>query len=133
MWGGSSQLSCSGGPAIAARLGYPAGLALDSRGTLYVADSQNQRIRMVQPDGIITTLLGGNPATSLVTPVGLAIDATGTIYVADHSNIVRAYTTAGVWQNFAGTGGVGFAGDGGGILGCFRRGRRGRSAGFIRP
>ena len=110
---GIAGFSGDSGPATAAQLSYPAGLALDSRGTLYVADSQNQRVRMIQPDGLISTMLGGTAGTALLTPTALAVDAAGTIYVADHSNVVRAYTTAGAWNSFAGGGMAGFAGDGG--------------------
>lgn len=102
-----------GGPATAAQLAYPAGLAVDGHGTLYVADSQNQRVRQILPGGGISSVLGNTAATALLTPTALAVDSAGTIYVADRSNIVRAYTPAGAWTNFAGTGGLGFAGDGG--------------------
>jgi uncharacterized protein (TIGR03437 family) len=102
-----------GGPATAAQLGYPAGLAVDRAGALYIADSQNQRIRKILPGGTIATVLGGAPATALLTPTALAVDVTGTIYVADSSNVVRAHTSAGAWINVAGTGSPGFAGDGG--------------------
>jgi trimeric autotransporter adhesin len=102
-----------GGQATAAQLAYPAGLAVDSAGALYIADSQNQRVRKVSAMGIITTVLGGSPATGLLTPTTVAVDAWGTIYVGDQSHIVRAYTTTGLWRNFAGTGIQGFAGDGG--------------------
>ena len=102
-----------GGPATAAQLGYPAGLAVDRAGALYIADSQNQRIRKVLPGGTIATVLGGTSATALQTPTALAVDTAGTIYVADRSNVVRSYTSAGAWINVAGTGNPGFAGDGG--------------------
>ncbi len=110
---GTAGFNGDGGPANAAQLAYPAGLAIDGHGTLYVADSQNQRIRQVLSSGAISTLLGGTPATALFTPTAIAADASGAIYVADYSNIVRAYTPGGAWINFAGTGGLGFAGDGG--------------------
>ena len=102
-----------GGPATAAQLGYPAGLAVDRAGALYIADSRNQRIRKILPGGTIATVLGGSSATALLSPTALAVDAAGTIYVADSSNVVRAYTSAGAWINVAGTGNPGFAGDGG--------------------
>jgi sugar lactone lactonase YvrE len=60
---GTAGLSGDGGPATAAQLGYPAGLALDNHGTLFVADSQNQRIRRFVPGGRISTLLGGTAWT----------------------------------------------------------------------
>jgi uncharacterized protein (TIGR03437 family) len=102
-----------GGNAIAAQLAYPAGLAVDSAGSLYISDSQNQRVRKVSAAGIIATVLGGSPSTGLLTPTAVAVDPSGTIYVGDQSHIVRAYTTGGLWRNIAGTGVQGFTGDGG--------------------
>ncbi|PWU06152.1 MAG: hypothetical protein C5B51_12970 [Terriglobia bacterium] len=102
-----------GGLATGAQLGYPAGLAVDRYGAIYIADSQNQRIRKVGPGGTIVTVLGGSAATTLLTPTSLALDTAGTIYVADRSDIVRAYTASGTWSNVAGTGIAGFSGDGG--------------------
>jgi uncharacterized protein (TIGR03437 family) len=110
---GVAGLRGDGGPATAAQLGYPAGLAVDRTGALYIADSQNQRIRKILPGGAIATVLGGAFATALLTPTALAVDAAGTIYVADRSNVVRAYTSGGAWINVAGIGSPGFGGDGG--------------------
>jgi uncharacterized protein (TIGR03437 family) len=102
-----------GGLAVNAQMAYPAGLTLDRAGNLYVADSQNQRIRKIVPGGIISTVLGGSSAIALLTPVAVALDAAGDIYVADSSDIVHVYTVAGAWNIAAGTGAAGFAGDGG--------------------
>ncbi len=102
-----------GGLAVNAQLAYPAGLAVDRAGNLYVADSQNQRIRKIVPGGIVSTVLGGSTAITLLTPVAVALDAAGDIYVADSTDIVRIYTVAGAWNIVAGTGAAGFAGDGG--------------------
>jgi uncharacterized protein (TIGR03437 family) len=102
-----------GGQATAAQLAYPGGLAIDTAGALYIADSQNQRVRKVSATGIIATVLGGSAATGLLTPTAVAVDASGTIYVGDQSRIVRAYTAVGLWRNFAGTGIPGYTGDGG--------------------
>ncbi len=110
---GISGLGGDGGPASFAQLSYPAGLAVDRSGALYVADSQNNRVRKILPGGNISTVLGGSAGTALFGPLAVAVDVSGAIYAADSSNIVRAYSTAGKWSNFAGTGIAGFSGDGG--------------------
>ena len=107
-----------GGTAVAAQLDFPAGLALDQTGDLYIADSENQRIRKVLPNGIISTALGGSPSIALYTPLGVAVDASGDILVGDASYTVRAYTPAGKWSIVAGTGAPGYAGDGGPAVGA---------------
>src|SRR5450759_4117502 len=100
--------SGDGGPATSAQLKLtsslftPNGVAADSSGNLYIADSGNFRIRRVSPDGIITTVAGngiygfsgegdGGPATSarLGGPTGLAVDSTGRLYIADSGRVRR--------------------------------------------
>jgi len=106
-----------GGPATAAQLCYPAGLALDRQGNLYIADSQNQRVRKILPGGQISTVLGGLGPYSLFTPVAVAVDLAGDLYVGDTSPVVHEYTAANTWIFAAGTStggsGSGFSGDGG--------------------
>jgi uncharacterized protein (TIGR03437 family) len=102
-----------GGAALAAQMGYPAGLAVDRTGALYIADSQNRRVRKVFANGTIGTVLGGDPSTQLFTLTAIAVDLAGTIYVADNTHMVRAYTSVGTWGAIAGDGGEGFRGDGG--------------------
>ena len=86
-----------GGPATQAMLNAPAGIAFDSQGTLYIADSGNSRIRTVTTDGKIHTIAGsglpgfaGDGSTSdfasFSTPLGVAVDASGNVYVADTGN-----------------------------------------------
>lgn len=81
----------------AATLNLPAGIALDSLGNLYIADTNNQRIRMVSTAGIISTIAGtgtggfpgdGGPAASamLNTPFGIAVDASSNVLVSDTWN-----------------------------------------------
>ena len=96
-----------------AQLNYPAGLAVDRDGALYIADSGNNRIRKVYAGGTIGTVLGGSSSTALATPIAVAVDQLSTMYVADSSFVVRCYTTAGKWSDAAGNGGPGFSGDGG--------------------
>ena len=102
-----------GALAVNAQLAFPAGLAMDRLGALYIADSQNNRVRKILAGGIISTVVGGSPSTALLTPMAVSVDAAGTLYVADSSNLVRSYTVAGAWTNVAGTGQAGFSGDGG--------------------
>jgi sugar lactone lactonase YvrE len=115
------------GPATAAELDSPAGLAVDGAGNLYIADSHNQRIRLVTAaTGWITTIAGtgapgfigdGGPATAakLDLPTALALDTGGDVYVADMRNhrIRRIAGATGTITTVAGTGVEGFAGDGG--------------------
>jgi sugar lactone lactonase YvrE len=114
-----------GGPAASAQLNGPRGIALGSAGDLYIADTNNHRIRRVNPAGVITTVAGtgtagiggdGGPATSarLSSPLGIAVDLGGNLYIADSGNHrVRQVTAAGVITTVAGTGTVGSSGDGG--------------------
>jgi sugar lactone lactonase YvrE len=115
------------GPATAAQLDSPAGLALDSAGNLYVADSHNHRIRKITAaTGLISTAAGtgspgfsgdGGPATTAVLdlPTALALDATGNLYLADTGNhrIRRITAATTVISTVAGNGVQAFAGDGG--------------------
>ena len=101
-----------GGPATAAQLAFPAGLAMDRAGSLYVADSQNQRIRQVVATGTIVTFLGGS-AITLLTPLAVATDSAGDLFVTDTTAAVHEFSTAGKWALAAGTSTAGFEGDGG--------------------
>lgn len=98
---GSSGFSGDNGPAGAARLSFPAGLAFDPAGNLYIADSGNHCIRKVA-SGTISTVLGTGEAgadtpAQLNLPTSVAFDTGGNMYVADSGNSrVRELTTGGV-------------------------------------
>ena len=102
-----------GGPATVAQLAFPAGLAFDRNGDLYIADSGNERIRQVLPTGDIVTFLADSTAVTLLTPFALAVDASGGLLVVDSTSVVREFTVAGKWIAVAGTSEPGFSGDGG--------------------
>jgi len=117
--------SGDGGPATAAHLNAPIGLALGPDGSLYIGDAQNNRVRRIGPDGIITTVAGngaggfggdGGPATNAMLnyPSGVAVSARGELYIADQdNNRVRRVSTEGIITTLAGTGTAAFSGDGG--------------------
>jgi uncharacterized protein (TIGR03437 family) len=117
--------SGDGGPATQAQLNSPAGLALDSSGDIFVADTGNNAVREITRDGTIHTFAGsgypgylgdGNPAPTaqLLAPAGVAVDSSGNVYIADTGNsTIREVTTDGNISTFAGRGFRGFGGDGG--------------------
>jgi streptogramin lyase len=116
------------GPAALAQLNGPAGVAVDSAGNVYIADSGNHVVRMVTPAGIITTVAGnaftatsgdGGPATSasLAIPADVAIDSHGNLYIVDASaNRIRVVNSGGIINTIAGIGTPGYSGDNGPAL-----------------
>lgn len=122
---GNTGSAGDGGPATAAALNYPYGVAVDITGNMFIADTHNQRIRKVAPGGQITTVAGngsygfsgdGGPATSATfrDPSGVAVDGAGNLFVADQANCrIRKVTPGGTITTVAGNGTVGFSGDGG--------------------
>jgi trimeric autotransporter adhesin len=118
--GGGSNLGDSG-PATRAQLDSPSGVAVDSAGNVYIADTDDNRIRKVE-NGVITTVAGGGSslgenvlATSaqLGSPNGVAVDSAGDIYIADTANDRIRKVTNGVIATVAGNGTTGFSGDSG--------------------
>jgi sugar lactone lactonase YvrE len=121
------------GPALQAQLNGPKGqsaapasrIAIDGRNRIFIADTGNHKIRMIDEVGIIHTVVGtgdkgysgdNGPAleATLDTPSDVAVAPNGTLYIADTmNNVVRVVNPAGIIHTFAGTGGRGFSGDGG--------------------
>lgn len=134
---GSSGFSGDGGLAVSAQFNGPRGVALDASGSLYVADSNNNRIRNVAPNGIITTVAGTGARGSsgdgglavnaqLNSPYGVVADASGNVYIADSgNNRVRKISPNGVISTVAGTGTSGYSGDGGSASSAQLSGSRG--------
>jgi sugar lactone lactonase YvrE len=111
--GGGAVLG-DNGPAISAQLSDPGALALDSAGNLYIADSDNSRIRKVS-NGVIATVAGDGtfgfsgdygPATSaqLYCPTGVVVDSAGNLYIADIFNSRIRKVSNGVITTVAGSG-----------------------------
>ena len=126
---GQNGYSGDNGPAPAAELfEAQAQITLDQGGNLYIADSKNNRIRMVNTNGLIVTVAGtgtvgfsgdGGQATlaNLDNPSGVAVDGSGNIYISDtDNNRIRRIGTNGTITTIAGTGVAGATGDGGPAL-----------------
>jgi trimeric autotransporter adhesin len=124
---GVSGSSGDGGPATSAGLMNPSDVAVDGSGNIYIADTGNNRIRMVtKSTGIISSVAGtgvtgysgdGGPAISaaLSFPSGVAVDGLGSIYIADADNhcIRMVMTSTGIITTVAGSGVAGYSDDGG--------------------
>ena len=113
---GVQGFSGDGAAATAARLNTPRGVAFDTAGNLFIADTGNNRIRKVTPAGVITTVAGAGTAgfsgdgaaataAQLSQPKGVAVDTALNLYIADTSNHrVRKVTAAGIISTLAGPG-----------------------------
>lgn len=128
--GSAANSGSTDGTGNAARFNNPNGLAVDSSGNLYVADTGNNTIRKITAEGIVSTFAGmagssgsadgaGN-AARFNNPNGLAVDSNGNLYVADSSNnAVRKITPAGIVTTLAGLAGRGDHIDGPGGMARF--------------
>ena len=115
---GTPGFSGDGGAAASAGLGSARGVAADAAGNVFIADANNERIRKVSADGIITTVAGngdalgrfsgdGGPATSaqLSLPSDVAVDAAGNVFIADRGNQrIRKVSASGIINTVAGNG-----------------------------
>ncbi len=114
---GNGYISYSGdnGPAASAQFNQPQGVAIDSAGRIYIADTQNNRVRMIA-NGVVTTIAGtgvqgfsgdNGQATSaqLSTPAAVALDPAGNLYIADVNNFRIRKVSGGVITTVAGTAG----------------------------
>lgn len=126
---GYGTLRGDGGPAVEAELNYPSAIAIDSHGSLFIADTYNSRIRKVDYSsgvGIISTVAGsslsygygfsgdGGPAdeAELNQPEGIAVDGSGNLYISDtDNNRIRKVLPSGTIMTISGTGARGYEGD----------------------
>ena len=118
----------NGGDGALPQVYNPSGLALDGSANLYIADTQNQCVRMLTPEGVMSTVAGtgvsgfggdGGPAANaeLSVPSAVAVDSAGNVYIADTgNNRVRVVTTDGNINTIAGTGDASYNGDTGAAL-----------------
>jgi DNA-binding beta-propeller fold protein YncE len=104
-----------GSLATSASLNFPFSVAVDGSGNIYVADHNNNRVRMINTSGIISTIAGtghagyfgdGGQATAaeLNSPSGLVLDASGNLYISDGgNNCIRKVSTSGIISTYAET------------------------------
>jgi len=109
---GTGQMGATNGPGASAQFNDPRGVATDSSGNVYVADTFNHRIRKITPEGVVSTFAGdgtqgaanGDGASAqFKNPNNVATDSSGNVYVADSGNhLIRKITPEGVVSILAG-------------------------------
>jgi len=121
---GHAGYAGDGGPALSAELDWPDDVVVDAAGNLYIVCNVSNVVRMVTPDGTISTVVGtgkagfkgdGGPATSaeLNSPTSVEVDITGDLLVTDQGNNRVRQVTNGIITTIAGDGKAGYTGDGG--------------------
>ena len=128
---GTAGYAGDGGPATAALLNYPWGIALDGAGNSYVADLSNNCVRKVMLGGTISTVAGTGARgyggdsglakqAELNVPAGVVVDVAGNLYVADSGNhlVRKVSATTGIIETIAGAPGLVTSGDGGAAIGA---------------
>jgi uncharacterized protein (TIGR03437 family) len=125
---GLTAYSGDGGAATSASLNFPLGIARDTAGNVYVADTGNNAVRKITPGGVISTVAGTGhagfsgdsglaAAAQLNLPSDVAFDPSGNLYIADSgNNRIRKVDTTGVITTVAGTGSSSFSGDTGSAI-----------------
>jgi sugar lactone lactonase YvrE len=128
--GTAGSIGSADGTGPASSFYYPYGVATDSGGNVYVADTGNSVIRKITSAGVVSTLAGTagsigsadgtGPAARFYYPYGVATDAFGNVYVADtQSHTIRKITSAGIVSTLAGTAGIVGSADGAGPFAQF--------------
>jgi uncharacterized protein (TIGR03437 family) len=131
--GGGTNVCPGSGSAAGVGLLDPAGLAVDSQGDLYIADSGHGCVLEITPAGQVSTIAGGSASvsdvflsdqttansTTLYLPEGVAVDSSGNVYIADTGNAcIRKVKPDGTIAVVAGNGIFGYSGDGGAATGA---------------
>lgn len=119
--GSAGRFDGDGGLATQARLNFPSGVDIDRQGNIYIVDSGNARIRKIGTDGIISTVVGtgertlsgvdGPASFASLSPNSIALDASDDLYISAHNRVFKVGAD-GILISVAGTGDVGFVGNG---------------------